>query len=282
LFVFAFDLACEHFLKELKLPHMTIISLNEFEDEELLRVKKERTAGEYCWTCTPSTIRYCLRCYGLSSCTYVDADLYFFSNPRVLIEEMDNCSVLITEHRYTPRYDQSETSGIYCVQFMTFKNNEQGMEVLEWWREACLDWCFSRVEDGKFGDQKYLDDWLIRFKGIHVLEHLGGGLAPWNIQQYDFSKVSFEVVFFHFHQLKFYSKERVDLGTYILRDLDLRMFYSPYIKHMLNVAMKLEQLKSGFVKFDEIRLDWSLKGLYVIIKRLVDRCYNIYNVKNLD
>ncbi|MFN3270416.1 MAG: hypothetical protein ACK42G_07510, partial [Candidatus Kapaibacteriota bacterium] len=35
-------------------------------------------------------------------------------------------------------------------------------------------------------DQLYLDDWTERFKGVHVMKHLGGGLAAWNVQQYEF------------------------------------------------------------------------------------------------
>ena len=138
LYVFAFDDRSYDLLNRLNYENITIISLSEFEDEELLRVKGDRTAAEYCWTCTPSIIKYSIETYNLDSCTYLDADLYFFSNPSVLIEEMSEKSVLITEHRYTPTYDQSATSGIYCVQFMTFKNNVSGLKVLNWWRDACM------------------------------------------------------------------------------------------------------------------------------------------------
>jgi len=175
LYVFAFDDKSYELLQKLDYEYMTVISLDSFEDDELLKVKSERGAGEYCWTCTPSVIKYAIENYDLDSCTYLDADLYFFANPAVLIDEMKGASVLITDHRYTSEYDQSATSGIYCVQFMTFKNNDFGLNVLNWWRDACIEWCFNRFEDGKFGDQKYLDDWPNRFEGIHVLQHLGGG-----------------------------------------------------------------------------------------------------------
>ena len=91
----------------------------------------------------------------------MDADLYFYQDPQILIDEIPkNKSVLITQHNYYPKYDQSKTSGIYCVQFMYFKNDNEGMKVLKWWRDKCIEWCYNRFEDGKFGDQKYLDDWF--------------------------------------------------------------------------------------------------------------------------
>jgi hypothetical protein len=119
LYIFAFDDKSYDLLKKLDLNFITIISLKEFEDEELLKVKDERSAGEYCWTCTPSTIKYCIETYSLDSCTYLDADLYFFDNPSVLIEEMGSKSVLITEHRYTPIYDQSPIIKIHLISKFT-------------------------------------------------------------------------------------------------------------------------------------------------------------------
>ncbi len=185
------DDLCFEILDDLSLQHAVLIPLASFESERLLSVKESRSKGEYCWTSTPYAISYVLDNYDVKECTYLDADLYFYNSPSILLDEFDKSrkSVLITEHRYTKEYDQSSTSGIYCVQFMTFKNNFEGKKILNWWQERCIEWCFNRYEDGKFGDQKYLDDWLTRFEGsVHVLEHLGGGVAPWNVQQYDLSK----------------------------------------------------------------------------------------------
>ena len=74
-------------LKKLNLESVTVIALKEFEDDALLRIKNIRSAGEYCWTCTPSIIKFAIEVYALQSCTYLDADLYFFANPSILIEE---------------------------------------------------------------------------------------------------------------------------------------------------------------------------------------------------
>jgi len=251
LYVFAFDNECFEYLKKQKLVHLTVISLAEFEDDELLKVKSSRTQSEYCWTCTPSIILYSIIKFKLQHCTYVDADLLFFSNPAVLINEMNEKSVLITEHRYTKEYDLSNLSGIYCVQFVTFKNNEMGLEVLKYWKVKCIEWCFNRFEDGKFGDQMYLNDWSSRFKEVHVLKHLGGGIAPWNVQQYKFlydknkligidkNNIIFDVVFYHYHDLKFYNNivSLTNSMYYINKEVQ-DIFYKTYV-NLLDKKRKL-------------------------------------------
>lgn len=261
LYVFAFDDKCYGYLKKLNREHLTVITLKEFEDPELLRVKSSRSAAEYCWTSTPSTIRYCIQNFNLENCTYIDADMLFYSDPKVLIEEMGDRSVLITEHRYTKEYDQSGTSGKYCVQFVTFKKNESGMKVLEWWRNACIEWCYARHEDGKFGDQKYLDDWTSRFDGIHELKHLGGGIAPWNVQQYIFknensgitgvertTKTKFKAVFYHYHSLKFYKQDMLTLCDegYELSKEVIDIFYRPYIKILDRIGKEIKTIDASF------------------------------------
>ena len=184
LYIFAFDKKTEIVLKKMGLKNVVVVSLKDLEDEDLLAVKSSRTNAEYFWTCSSAAIWYCMKNFNIDICTYVDADLFFFSDPSILLDEMGDDDVLITEHRYTSQYDFTSLTGIYCVQFMSFKNTTNGLSVLNWWRSECLKWCYDRFEDGKYGDQKYLDDWPTRFTGIHVLQHLGGGMAPWNMQQY--------------------------------------------------------------------------------------------------
>lgn len=281
LYIFAFDDRSCELLNKMKLEHVTVIPLNDFEDTELLKVKDSRSAGEYCWTCTPSTIKYCIDKYSLESCTYLDADLYFYSNPAVLIEEMVNKSVLITEHRYTQEYDQSATSGIYCVQFMTFKNDENGMKVLNWWKDACNKWCFARVEDGKFGDQKYLDNWTTRFDGVHVLKNLGGGVAPWNVQQYDISDKDFKLIFYHFHNFKFLNNNKIELGSYKIKKRDLQLLYVPYLKHLENIKNDLEIIGETYDYHGTSKPINDWKTPLRKLKRKLKSIYNIFDKKTL-
>ncbi len=295
LYIFAFDDKSLRILKELHLKKATIISLSEFEDEDLLRVKPTRTAGEYCWTSTSSTIKYVLTKYNEEHCTYIDADLFFYQDPSVLLEEMGEKSVLITSHNYTPKYDKSKLSGKYCVQFMTFKNNPDGLKVLEWWRLACLDWCYARFEDGKFGDQKYLDDWTTRFAGIvHELQHPGGGIAPWNIQQYKISGnengvtaqlndsgATVPIIFYHYHQLKFVGDNSVDLCRYNLTEHDIKWLYFPYIRQLINTNAELQKKQRG--KYNgSSNPSWTWKTPLVWFKRKIRNEYNIFDIQEIE
>jgi hypothetical protein len=268
LYVFAFDEKCYNVLTKMALPNMTVISLSEFEDEALLAIKPTRTRGEYCWTCTSSTIHYVIKNLGKSNCTYIDADMCFYQNPKVLIDEMPSVKhVIITEHRYTPQYDKSKLSGKYCVQFMYFDDSHESLEVLTWWRERCLEWCYNRHEDGKFGDQKYLDDWTTRFPCVHELKHLGGGLAPWNIQRFSFGQdnkilkgfvdikkglntegPNFEAVFFHYHGVKLYQDNNYILAPkmYVLKPNIKTLFYMPYLQKLKEASEKVRQIDDTF------------------------------------
>jgi hypothetical protein len=286
LYVVCFDDITYDILKKLNREKLVPIPLSEFEDEELLRIKPGRTAAEYCWTCSSSTVLYCLNKYKLESCAYVDADMYFYSNPERIWKEDPSASVFITLHNYSAPYDQSATSGKFCVQFVGFKNNNEGMIVLKDWRGKCIEWCFNRVEDGKFGDQKYLDEWPGKFKGVHVVKDKTAGLAPWNIQQFKVkgehfviekqSRKEIDPVFFHFHGFKIFKDRLVSFtSSYYDIDKDARKyFYKPYAERLLATD---DYLRKSFPDEYKVQHAESQFGPFVL-KDWV-KCY-LYDVKN--
>jgi hypothetical protein len=243
-------------LEKMSLPKIKLVALNEFESQELLKAKQERGVAEYSWTCASNLVWFLLqKNRELEMMIYLDADLYFFNNPKILITELGDKDVMITAHRYTKKYDQSAVSGKYCVQFMIFKNNPNGLRVLDWWRQACLDWCFAYLDNNRFGDQKYLDDWMTRFSGILELEHLGGGVAPWNVQQYGFftkdgmiygrerrTDKIFPLVFYHFHTFYLISpRQYFPVRGYVLSKNVKAIIYEPYFRALQN---SLETVKN--------------------------------------
>ncbi len=292
LYIFAFDSKSYSVLQKMNLPKATIITLKQFEDPELLKVKPTRTIAEYCWTSTSSTILYVLENYDVDNCTYIDADIYFYSSPKIIFDEMGDRSILITEHRYSPQYNKELKAGKYCVQFVTFKKDERGLKALRWWRDRCIEWCYNRFEDGKFGDQLYLDDWTTRFEGVHVLQHNGGGIAAWNVQQYDFRRTDdsvtgiqndgkeFDVIFYHFHYLRFYKDGSLELGRRVLTENVFNTFYKPYVKLLDEIKKEIERIDNSFDSNGPTArpLNWKTPLLYIY--RKLRGTYNIFDKKN--
>ena len=294
LFIFAFDDLTKEILLKLDLDDVTVVSLFEFETSELKEVKEERSIAEYCWTCTPSIISYVLKNFDVADCTYIDSDLFYYSDPAVLIAELDKNkkNVLITEHRfsYLPRLYEEKRAGRFCVQFLTFRNEENSLQTLDKWRKQCITWCYARYEEGKFGDQKYLDEWPDTYKNIHILEHQGGGIAPWNLQQYRFFKErdsiegrvrrtgsEFNVVFYHFQYVKFLDNGSFDVGWYYLTSSHKKLFYVPYLRKIEAIETKLQELNINYRKGYTIFKSDSLKN---ILKNRIKKVlgYNIMNI----
>jgi hypothetical protein len=151
---------------------------------------------------------------------------------------------LITDHAYAPEYDQSATSGQYCVQFMTF-TRDGGETVRKWWEERCIEWCFARFEDGKFGDQKYLDDWPERFGGVvHILQDKELALAPWNASRFPYGGA----VFYHFHGLRLISNNRLEINNYFLPNSLRNFVYEPYFS---DLRIVLDNLQSAGIEFKQ-------------------------------
>ena len=260
-------------LSKLNLENARLIALSEFEkaDLELLSVKSDRDIFEYNCTLRPCWILYLLNAHPeIEFLTYMDTDLYFFSDPQSLYVQMRNSSILLSEHRFsrlaTKLGMDPAISGTYNAGWLAIKNDSQGKTALRWWRERCLEWCRRYYEDGKFGEQKYLDDWHTRFPGAVALSAQGGNVAPWNIGDLDLSvdqigqvHVNKELlVFYHFHALQmsgessFKVVEEVGQGviqltnpSYVLKPKQVKYIYRPYtaeLEKAINLVKSLQPL----------------------------------------
>jgi hypothetical protein len=238
LWILCIDTDVQATLAKLALPHMETIALADVETPELLRVKPGRNRAEYCWTLTPFTPPLVFeRAPEAARVTYIDADMFLLQSPQPIFREFEASgkSVMITDHAYAPEYDQSAVSGQYCVQFMIFARGASE-PVRQWWQDRCIEWCFDRKEDGKCGDQKYLDDWPTRFgEQVHVLQQLDVLLAPWNARRFPYSRA----IAWHFHSLRLLPRQRVLLhAPYFVPDIVHEMIYAPYVAE-LKISMDL-------------------------------------------
>jgi hypothetical protein len=247
LWILCVDDQAHDVLTKLNLPNVRLLQLSKLETPELLSIKPSRSKGEYCWTLTPFTPRFVFEAdASVKRVTYLDADLWFRKNPAPIFREFDfsGKKVLITDHAYAPEYDQSATSGQYCVQFMTF-TRQSGELVRKWWEERCLEWCYARIEEGKFGDQKYLDDWPERFTNlVHVLNEKELTLAPWNAKRFPYGAS----VFYHFHGLRIVNNKKINIGSYYLPKPLIKGVYQPYLIDLKMATKKLSQANFKYIE----------------------------------
>jgi hypothetical protein len=187
----------------------------------------------------------------IQTISYLDADVYFFSSASIIFKSIEKSSILIIPHDYSPEYIRHETSGIYNVGVMAFRADENGLSCLRWWRDRCLEWCFNRHEDGKMGDQAYLNDWPERFKGVTVSDHAGINAAPWNVSKYPVILDEHEeihiadqpLVCYHFHGIQFCTNHLVFFMGYNvpLSKIFISSIYYPYLRRLKNIETDLRK-----------------------------------------
>lgn len=262
LYVLCMDDKCYEVLTELKQEHHIPVKLSDFEagDTALLEAKGNRPMGEYCWTCSSSFIRYVLNHYGEESCTYIDADMYFYHDPKVLIDEMIAAgkSVMVTPHRFSRGKEHMENIvGRYCVEFNTFLNTQQSIEVLEFWRERCLDSCSQQNDGIHYGDQKYLDELVQLYGCVHICQNEGAGLAQWNLASYKldsdpdyaiFSPLNkkVKIVFYHYQNISYITSSLIKIGPSKTDNIDRRFVKQYYIPYLKKIKEKKTLLRNSY------------------------------------
>lgn len=265
LYVLCMDEKCYEVLRDMHQKHQIPVRLSDFEngDNELLKAKSNRPMSEYCWTCSSSFIMYVLCHFKEPICTYIDADMYFYTDPQILIKEMmeSGKSVIVIPHRFpTNKVSLAKKVGLYCVEFNTFLNNPYGMEVLEYWRKRCLECCENRGDGIHWGDQKYLEELVEKYDCVHVCNNLGAGVAPWNIDKYKnpLSKNlriilckdnnnEIPLIFYHFQSVRYLTRQLIDTNIKTTSNIDLSLvdnLYCPYLK-MIETKKKLLENKYG-------------------------------------
>lgn len=268
LYVLCMDAICYNALLRMDLPNVFLISLQNFEkDDEALRIAKiNRTTVEYYFTCSPSLPLYIFNNFkDINVLTYLDSDYFFFSSPEPIMKIIGEHSIAITAHRFPPALRKLEKQyGVFNVGWLTFKRDEQAISCLQHWRAQCLEWCFDRLEEGRFADQMYLNEWPSRYPNTLVISHKGVNLAPCNIGNYQVSIKDDrliidedQLVCYHFFGLKnyryfLYYLSLHQYGTRPTRTI-LEHIYEPYLRALTEGKRKATEVLGEVIKTTNIR-----------------------------
>lgn len=239
-------------LEALNFKDLILINIYEALDDQVLSLKQDRTLGEFCWTLTPIALEIGLQHSTNGRVTYLDADLFFFKSPQILLEEIRKSgkSITITPHDFSKHLEELIVYGKFCVQWITIYDNKQGWECLKNYKKQCLEWCFAYIDEERFGDQKYLDAWpQIHKEDLFIMEPKLGFGAPWNVMKHNlsfnehrsFTINSKQLIFFHFHQFKIFNAGRFSWYSkpYGVITEGCRVMYQTYERAIIDVKKVL-------------------------------------------
>ncbi|MFN9546444.1 MAG: glycosyl transferase [Cyanobacteriota bacterium] len=207
LWVLALDSRCHQLLSALHHPSLRVLALTEVETPELRQARANRAWSEYCWTLKPFLPQLVGERDGEADVViYIDSDCWLPGPVGPLLErfEASAAACMITPHAFSRHRDATAVAGIYCAQFMPFRQNADGLAILRWWQERCLERCSGVHGQGPLGDQGYLNDWPERFgKQVFVLDQPERTLAPWNIERF-WDRLDASPCLYHFQGFRLY------------------------------------------------------------------------------
>jgi hypothetical protein len=235
-----------------------VLSIEELLGAELVAyLRDSRSFLEFMWT-LPSQLLTRLWEIG-ESCTdftYLDADIFFFADPSIIWQEIPSNSVSVVRHNFSNRLQGVFLeSGEFNVSWVSVPNSSIGKAVASKWASDCLEMCPDKpvIHNGKliYGDQRYLDYWPELYgSSLHIIEHLGAGVAPWNYEDYEFSAYApllvndVPIIFFHFssHQFGFFLARKMGSEYSRVKEIP-KLVYDIYEQALLENAEILQMRK---------------------------------------
>ncbi len=242
LHVLCLDVATLEALARLELPHVELIPINTLErwDPELRSARESRTPPEFYFTCKPVLLHYLFEhCADFERLSYLDSDLYFFSDAVAVEKECGDAAVALTPHRFSEQNARRRIYGEFNAGWVSIRRSAPALQFIRWWRLRCHEWCRMVAEETRFGDQKYLDQVPTLFPGTKVVSHPGMNLGPWNLDpgrvEWSAGRVSVAgrpLIFYHFHAIRRLLFNLYDCGLYeygVAMSRDVRDgIYRPY------------------------------------------------------
>ena len=162
---------------------------------------------------------------------------------------------MITPHRFAPEYAAQAINGIYNVQFLTFRRDQLGLKVCAGGTIAASSGATAASRTASSVTRSTSTTGRSAFEGVHVLEHKGGGLAPWNITQYEVRAIDGRVivdddplVFFHYHRVRLQARGGYDWrppGYHISRS-NYRLIYEPYLRALDRATTEVRSVDPDF------------------------------------
>lgn len=274
--ILAMDASVPGLLAKVSRPEWKMLTVATLGDAEFAALETVRPRREFCWTAAP------VLCHALvergepgTFVVYLDSDLLFYDTPRKLLAELEpDGQILIHEHRYSKdRLKWVATSGRFNVGFVAFRVGHQAISCTTRWRHQVLEKCELDPDNGHCGDQGYLNEWPSLYTGLRIMRNIGGGVAPWNLADYETSGTKelprvdgTDLVFFHYHSFRTLAVGGIPLiavqpayGYTFPRHVN-HLFFRKYAKQLKNSARRLEEAGLPIVADETVSIPRAIRA----------------------
>jgi len=179
---------------------------------------------------------------------YIDADLFFYGSTKSILAELGDCDILLSQHMFPQSLLENVKYGQVNAGFILLRKSKASTELLLDWAEKCRDWCKLLLEDGKYADQLYLDNYLTNVS-VHSIANPGLNNGMYYFQekrrlQLESDMVSidsFDLICFHFHGIRITRKYILTgFNRYNLPSKPFRVWkliYSKYLNEIRKETM---------------------------------------------
>lgn len=250
--VLALSQEAADFLESKGLSGLRVIRLETLiaSEPQLASARSTRTDAEFAFTLTPFLI-----CETLTACPenewviYVDADMLFFGPVAEVLKHHQGADVVMSRHNFSDHMQEQQRYGTYNTGFTAFRKTADGEKCAKWWAAQCLAWCHDRLENGKFADQKYIEQFPNIVPKAVGLNHPGVNCAPWNVSGRRFEHRSgitlvdnFPLILYHFAKVKRINASCIATrtraqGVKNAKGLNRRV-YKPYAKALADATSR--------------------------------------------
>lgn len=254
LWICCIDAVSYNLLIKMNLKNVVLMQVSALEDDRMRKIRNERINAEFCWTLKSVLVEHLLTKNDIDSILYCDGDIFFFSDPKAIFDDWGGNSIYLCPQR---DYEKVERKyGKYQAGLIGFKKDRLGLESLKWWKEKCLEWCYAKPDQGRFGDQKYLDTIAVSFPNVKVSNHIGVDAAPWNcvygdnhfhihVKEKQVYLNNSKLVAFHFAKVSLFSENDFDLWSLAplqIKGVILHHIYVPYLTKIREVMKEVKEI----------------------------------------
>lgn len=151
---------------------------------------------------------------GFDRVIYLDPDIFAYRRFDELLAAFDaGASSILTPHALDPNLHAESPNdltflraGVYNLGFLALAKTKETLALLEWWETRLQKECvWTRISDGIFVDQKFMDLWPAYCPGTHILRDPAYNVAYWNLDSRTITKKGDQydvngspLAFFHF------------------------------------------------------------------------------------